>query len=73
MDILTALREEESRLEERIAAIKRAIIALNAFVGSSMGSPRKGRKSGWKMSAAAKAKIAKAARARWAKIKVAKK
>ena len=74
MDILAVLHDEETRLQEQIAAINRAINTLSGvgtFNGAA-GSPR-GRRAGWKMTAAARAKIAKAARERWAKIKAKKK
>jgi hypothetical protein len=56
-------------IKEKIASLQNE---LNQLLGSST-APRMGRRGGWKMSAAAKAKIAAAARARWAKIKAGKK
>ncbi len=56
---------------KRAAAIKDQISALEkelaSILGSSTPAPVKAKKSG--MSAAARAKISKAAKARWAKIK----
>ena len=68
MDILKALKGEESKLLKKAQAIRAAIDMLD---GNSGGKPT-GRKK-WHMSAAARARIAKAQRARWAKIRAAKK
>ena len=67
MDILKALQGEESKLLKKAQAIRAAIDTLG---GNSSGNPT-GRKK-WHMSAAARARIAKAQRARWAKVRSAK-
>jgi len=64
---ITNLSAKELRqaayLQEKIAKLK---TELGHLLGGASGIGRRGR-GGWKMSAAAKAKIAAAARARWAK------
>jgi hypothetical protein len=66
MDIQVALQQEEARLRKQLNAIQGAIGALN---GSHSVSPaaRKGTGRKRTMSAAGRAKISKAAKARWAK------
>ena len=71
MDIIGALQQEESKLQRQLTAVQGAIAALN---GSGKTAASLGRASGKKtMSAAARAKISRAAKARWAKIRAAKK
>ena len=71
MDILAVLRQEEGKLEHQLKAIKTAIDALNgshsALVVATTGVSRKRR-----MSAAARARISKATKARWAKFRAEK-
>ena len=73
MNIVEALHSEESRLQRQLSAIKSAIAALNgggtavAFPGH-VGSPN-GTSAKRTMSAAVRAKIARSAKARWAKIR----
>ncbi len=57
---------EKAQLEARLAAINQA---LNGAVAPAAGKPAKKKRT---MSAAARAKIAAAQRARWAKVKAAK-
>ena len=70
---ITSLSPKQLRraadIKEKIGSLQNE---LNQLLGSSTVT-RAGRRGGWKMSAAAKAKIAAAARARWAKIKAGKK
>lgn len=71
MDILAALKQEAAKFEKQVDAAKQQLetvrTAIKLFGGKSGGGKKKG------MSAATKAKIAKSARARWAKIRAAKK
>ena len=76
MDIIGELKVEESRLQRQLKAVQVAIAALNgggktAVSGhdtrSVKGSPRTKT-----MSAAVRAKISRAAKARWAKIRAEK-
>ena len=70
MDILEALRQEEVKLQRQLKGIQGAIASLN---GSHSTSPRaqmsanNGASRKRAMSAAARAKISKATKARWAK------
>lgn len=57
---------EKARLEARLAAINQA---LNGTTAPAAGKPAKKKRT---MSAAARAKIAAAQRARWARVKAAK-
>ena len=75
MEIIEALKQEESKLQKQLTAIQGAIAALNggtkAVVLPGHKSSRNG--SGKRtMSAAVRAKIARSARARWAKIRAEK-
>ena len=76
MDIIGALQQEESRLQRRLTAVKSAIAALNggntAIVSPGHMSSANGTSGKRTMSAAVRAKIARSARARWAKIRAAK-
>jgi hypothetical protein len=70
MNIIGALQKEESKLQQQLTAVQGAIAALNGgstAVASSghTSSPNVKRT----MSAAVRAKIARAAKARWAKIR----
>ena len=78
MDILTALRQEQSKLQHQLKGIETAISALNgsangshsnygADAGSHVGFTRRRT-----MSAAAKAKISKATKERWARYRAEK-
>jgi hypothetical protein len=66
--IAKTLRAEEKALEKRLGKIKKALVAFAGLSGNS--GPKKRRK---KMSAAGRKRIAAAQRARWAKIRAAKK
>jgi len=78
MDILTALRQEQTKLQHQLKGIETAITALNgsangsqwtsrADAGSHVGVIRRRT-----MSAAAKAKISKATKERWARYRAEK-
>jgi hypothetical protein len=76
MDIVGALRQEESKLRRQLTAVQGAIAALNGAsktVASrrNVSSPNgiHGKRT---MSAAVRAKISRTAKARWAKIKAEK-
>jgi hypothetical protein len=72
MDILAALRQEEGKLQHQLKGIQIAIAALNgshsrATIVTPNGAPRRRT-----MSAAARARISKATKARWAKFRAGK-
>jgi hypothetical protein len=69
--LIAELSSLDARRRDIVAAIKNAIAPIGSGLADAAGSgPRKtGRRPGFKMSAAAKAKIAAAQRARWAKVK----
>ena len=69
MDILSALKTEASKLQQQLDTLNSAIKTLG---GNSLGRPN-GRKRKRHVSAAARAKMAASQKARWAKIKAAKK
>ena len=68
MDILSALKNEASKLQQQLETVNSAIKALGG--GSNLGG--NGRRRKRHVSAAARAKMARSQRARWAKIKAAK-
>ena len=76
MQIIEALKQEESKLQRHLTAVQGAIAALNGGAktavspGHSSSHDGSGRKR--TMSAAVRAKIARSARARWAKIRAEK-
>jgi hypothetical protein len=75
MDILVALKQEEVKLQRQLKGIQGAILALNGShptpVGSKLVSPN-GVSRKRTMSAAARAKISKASKERWAKFRAEK-
>ena len=79
MDILMALRDEQTKLQHQLKGIETAIAALNGSPNGSRPSARRsqaisqnGNKGRRTMSAAARAKISKATKARWAKFRAEK-
>ena len=64
MDILSALKNEASKLQQKLDGLNSAIKVLG---GNSLGRPNGRRKRHF--SAASKAKMAASQKARWAKIK----
>ena len=66
MEIVSALKSEASKLQKQLNSINSAIGVLGGK--NSVGRPRKRH-----MSASARARIAKAQRARWAKVRATKK
>jgi hypothetical protein len=76
MDILVALRQEAARLLRQLKGIQGAITALNGSHAISMDAPvvvHKQIGTRRTMSAAARARISKATKARWAKFRAEKK
>ena len=69
MDILSALKTEESKLQQQLDTIHAAMRILGGKNSVSRGKRGKKRR----LSASARARIAKAQKARWAKVKAAKK
>lgn len=65
MNIIATLRQEETRLKQQLSALQNAIAALNGESPAGTGRKRK-------LSAAGRARIAQAARARWAKVRAQK-
>ena len=75
MDIIGALKQEESKLHRQLTAVQGAIAALNGAtktVASRRNVSPNGTHGKRTMSAAVQAKISRTAKARWAKIKVEK-
>jgi hypothetical protein len=75
MDIIEALRQEESKLRQQLMAVQGAIAALNG--GKTVASRRNvsspnGTQRKRAMSAAVRARISRSAKARWAKIRAEK-
>jgi hypothetical protein len=72
MDILAALKQEEAKLHHELAGIQGAIKALNGRPGSTQPTRKVVAREKRVMSAAARAKISKATKARWAKFRAEK-
>ena len=75
MDIIGALRQEEVKLQKQLTAVQGAIAALNGSakrVVALGASTANGVKPKRRLSAAGRARISRAAKARWAKIKAEK-
>ena len=76
MDILAALRQEETKLQKQADAAKQQLDTVRAAIkilgrGVASNSEPIGKKKRG-MSAAGRAKISKASKARWAKFRAAK-
>ena len=69
MDILPALKTEASKLQHQLDTLNSAMKILGGENSVSRGKSAKKRR----MSPSARARIAKAQRARWAKVRAAKK
>jgi hypothetical protein len=71
--VVTQLRQERQRLSRELERLDNAIAALGHITSRSNGrrgaATTRGRRPRRKLSAAARAKIAAAQRARWAKVK----
>ena len=69
MDILSALKTEASKLQQQLDTLNSAMKILGGK--TSVGRAKRGKRR--HMSASARARIAKAQRARWAKVRAARK
>jgi hypothetical protein len=72
MDILAALKQEETKLQRELAGIQGAIKALNGRASNIQPASKVVGRVKRVMSAAARAKISKATKARWAKFRAEK-
>ena len=72
MDILAALRQEEGKLQHQLKGIQIAIAALNGSHSRATIVTPNGATRRRTMSAAARARISKATKARWAKFRAGK-
>ena len=79
MDILTALRDEQNKLRHQLNAVETAITALNGSVTGAVHRISKGQVAKREgavprrtMSAAGRAAISKATKARWARVRAEK-
>jgi hypothetical protein len=76
MNIIDALKQEETRLQKQLSAVQVALSALNGgpttVVSSGHVSSPNGTHVKRTMSAAVRARISKTAKARWAKIRAEK-
>jgi uncharacterized protein YoxC len=72
MNILVALNEEEAKLHQQLKAIQGAIQALNGNTSHFSGSVGTGVRRKRTMSAAARAAISRATKARWARFRAEK-
>jgi hypothetical protein len=76
MDIVDALRQEEMKLQTQLAAVKGAIAALNGSSETAVSPKHTTSPNGTSrkrtLSAAGRARIVQAAKARWAKIRAEK-
>jgi hypothetical protein len=72
MDILAALKQEETKLQRQLAGIQGAIKALEGRASSTGTTNKAVGRVKHVMSAAARAKISKATKARWAKFRAEK-
>lgn len=76
MDIIEVLQQEESTLQRQLTAVQSAIAALNGgaktVISPGRTSSPNGTSSKRVMSAAVRAKIARSAKSRWAKIRAEK-
>ena len=65
--VLSELKAEQQRLERQLQQVKRAVVLLKGYGTRSSGRATR------KISAAGRARIAAAQRARWAKVRAGKK
>ena len=75
MDIIAALRQEEGKFEKEVSAAQQQLDTVRAAIKLLGGMNSSGKTTGGKkrvMSAAARAKISKATKERWAKFRAAK-
>ena len=71
MDILSAIKREERKLEKQVASLQHKLTGIKAAAEAMGRSAEKKVASGTKrvLSAAARAKIGKATKKRWAKLR----
>ena len=71
MNILAAIRREERKLEKRVGKLQKQLDGLKSAANAlgDSGMDGAGRMQKRVMSAAARAKISRAAKRRWAKVK----
>ena len=71
MDILSAIKREERKLEKQVASLQHKLKGIRAAAEAMGQSAEKKVTSGTKrvLSSAARAKIGKAAKKRWAKLR----
>ena len=75
MDILAALKQEEAKFEKQVNVTQQQLDTVRAAMKLLGGMNGSGKATGGKkrvMSAAARAKISKASKERWAKFRAAK-
>ena len=75
MDILAALKQEETKFEKQVSTAQQQLDTVRAamkLLGGMNGSDKSIGRKKWVMSAVARAKISKASKARWAKFRAAK-
>ena len=75
MDIIAALRQEETKFEKEVSAAQQQLNNVRAAIKLLGGMNSNGKTTGGKkrvMSAAARARISKATKERWAKFRAAK-
>jgi hypothetical protein len=75
MDILAALKQEETKWEKEVSAAQQQLDNVRAAIRLLGGISGRGKTTGRKkrvLSAAARAKISKASKERWAKLRAAK-
>jgi len=74
MEILTALREEESKLQHQLTSVRAAITALGGAYGGPSVAIRHGKGGRGKrvVSAALRAHLSRKAKERWAKVRAEK-
>ena len=76
MNIIAALKQEESRLHRQLNAVQEAIAALNGhakiLATARIKASQDGTNGKRTMSAAIRAKISRTSKARWAKIRAEK-
>ena len=70
LNLLPALRREEKRLEQAVGKVQNELNAVKKAIEAFGKTYRNGTRR--KMSAEARARIAKAQKARWAKVRAAK-
>jgi hypothetical protein len=73
MDVIAALQDEATKLKKQLDTVLKAMHLLGDRKGKSKGKSKTAPIKRRRMSAAGKARIAAAQKARWAKVRAAKK